>query len=258
MVALFLALAAIQFMVAQNMPASSYITALGQIIIASYFMLFVGVESLGSYKLSVYCESARRYALRPLIAQFITASVVQLSFEAYFCCSTYRTGEEKRALQRWRSSKGRQSTALTAARAVARFNLAGKHAATERAPDQAPDQGPDQGRSDPEAESGDAAAYCNASVADHAPLTTADRKVSRWSALSASLQLNDSAKRPSEDLPEAKEQGAMARSDPGHAAAIDIVRLPTLKVSSTYRASSYQHLISGRASTCGDIGPFEP
>lgn len=60
--ALFLALAAIQFVVAQNMPASSYITALGQLILASYFVLFfVGVESLFAFKLAVYCERVQRY-----------------------------------------------------------------------------------------------------------------------------------------------------------------------------------------------------
>ena len=59
--ALFLALAAIQFVVAQEMPASSYITALGQLIIASYFVLFfVGLESLGAYKLAIYCDRERR------------------------------------------------------------------------------------------------------------------------------------------------------------------------------------------------------
>lgn len=62
-VALFLALAAIQFVVAANMPASSYITALGHLILASYIILFlVGVESLGVFKLAIYCERKRRYA----------------------------------------------------------------------------------------------------------------------------------------------------------------------------------------------------
>ena len=59
--ALFLALAAIQFVVAQNMPASSYITALGQLILASYLALFfAGIESLAAYKLAIFCERQKR------------------------------------------------------------------------------------------------------------------------------------------------------------------------------------------------------
>ena len=65
--ALFLALAAIQFVVAQNMPASSYITALGQLILASYLVLFfAGIESLVAYKLAYFCDRAKRCPAGPL------------------------------------------------------------------------------------------------------------------------------------------------------------------------------------------------
>lgn len=63
--ALFLALAAIQFVVSQNLPASSYVTPLGQLIIASYFALFMcGIESLLGFNLAVYCERQRRWVIQ--------------------------------------------------------------------------------------------------------------------------------------------------------------------------------------------------
>ena len=66
--ALFLALAAIQFVVSQNLPASSYVTPLGQLIIASYFALFIcGIESLLGFNLAVYCERQQRWVMEDLL-----------------------------------------------------------------------------------------------------------------------------------------------------------------------------------------------
>jgi hypothetical protein len=54
-VALFLALAAIQFVVDQDVPASSYITPLQQITLASYLsLILVGLECVLIWWLTTY------------------------------------------------------------------------------------------------------------------------------------------------------------------------------------------------------------
>ena len=71
MVALFLALAAIQFVVAQNLPASSYVTPLGQLIVASYFTLFLAaLESLLVFNFAVYAERQRRCHVDMLVCLY--------------------------------------------------------------------------------------------------------------------------------------------------------------------------------------------
>lgn len=62
-VALFLALTAVQFVVSQSMPASSYVTAMGELIIFSYVILiFDGMETILVYNLSKSCERRKRCA----------------------------------------------------------------------------------------------------------------------------------------------------------------------------------------------------
>lgn len=51
---LFLALAAIQFVVADKMPSSSYTTALQQLVLASYCcIILVGIENLLIWRLTI-------------------------------------------------------------------------------------------------------------------------------------------------------------------------------------------------------------
>lgn len=60
-VALFLALTAVHFVVSQHMPASSYVTAMGELIIFSYVVLIVdGIETILVYNLSISCARRKR------------------------------------------------------------------------------------------------------------------------------------------------------------------------------------------------------
>ena len=62
-VALFLAAAAVQFVVAGSMPASTYVTSLGVLIIFSYFvLLFDGMESVLVFNIGRYTERQRMCA----------------------------------------------------------------------------------------------------------------------------------------------------------------------------------------------------
>ena len=88
--ALFLALAAIQFVVAQNLPASSYVTPLGQLIVASYFTLFLAaLESLLVFNFAVYAERQRRCAMPRLRSDSFIAAAAYMYIDAR-CCRPQR------------------------------------------------------------------------------------------------------------------------------------------------------------------------
>ncbi len=57
---LFLALAAIQFVVDQNTPSSSYVTALQQLVLASYVcLILVGIENVVIWYITIYHQGGR-------------------------------------------------------------------------------------------------------------------------------------------------------------------------------------------------------
>jgi len=62
--ALFLALAAIQFVLTDQTPASSYITAMQHLVLCSYLcLLLVGAETVVLWWLSTYHTEKERWAL---------------------------------------------------------------------------------------------------------------------------------------------------------------------------------------------------
>ena len=61
-VTLFLALAAIQFVVDSDMPASSYVTSLQQLTLVSYlFLVLVGLENIVIWWLTIYHKDKDRW-----------------------------------------------------------------------------------------------------------------------------------------------------------------------------------------------------
>jgi hypothetical protein len=60
-VTLFLALAAIQFVIDSGMPSSSYVTALQQLTLVSYlFLVLVGLENIIIWWLTIYHKDKDR------------------------------------------------------------------------------------------------------------------------------------------------------------------------------------------------------
>ena len=59
---LFLALAAIQFVVDSGMPSSSYVTSLQQLTLVSYlFLVLVGLENIVIWWLTIYHKDKDRW-----------------------------------------------------------------------------------------------------------------------------------------------------------------------------------------------------
>jgi hypothetical protein len=75
-VALFLALAAIQFVVDSNTPSASFLTPLQQLTLASYLCLILtGFECMCIWRLTTYHAEKQRMAQHQLAQQRLDAKV---------------------------------------------------------------------------------------------------------------------------------------------------------------------------------------